>query len=287
MPFFETERLHIHCRQHGSADGLPMLLLHGSHASSRWWTRFFDILPDEILAVAPDLRGCGASDKPDDGYAIEEQARDVWALVQALGWQDFDLVAHSSSAAIAVEFALAHPEALSTLTLIDPTPIEGVHTPVEALTLLDAMQADRELHGAALAALMPTFDAAASAANAEFFEALLDEAQGMAPAAFTGTAAALARWNRLAGGQQLTLPTLLIWGDRDVIVSRDAVTQTLIAIPGANNLEVLQGVGHSPMIEAPLVLAERLFNFLSDDIEAYEEIRQDAYRGDIEHSGEG
>ena len=71
----------------------------------------------------------------------------------------------------------------------------------------------------------------------------------------------------------LTLPTLLLWGERDGIVSRDATTRTLIAIPGAANLEVLHGVGHSPMLEAPLALAERIISFVAEDFAGYDEIR--------------
>ena len=61
--------------------------------------------------------------------------------MEALGWSDFDLVAHSSAAAIAVDLLLAHPGIAADLILISPVPIEGIHTPVEALTLLDQMRA--------------------------------------------------------------------------------------------------------------------------------------------------
>ena len=70
-----------------------------------------------------------------------------------------------------------------------------------------------------------------------------------------------------------TLPTLLIWGDQDIIVDRDATTRTLIAIPGANNLEVLHGVGHSPMLEAPQRLAEIYVNFITQDFAGFDAIR--------------
>ncbi len=51
-------------------------------------------------------------------------------------------------------------------------------------------------------------------------------------------------------------------GEAGYPVDRDDVTGTLLAIPGANNLEVLRGVGHCPMIEAPLTFAERLLDFI-------------------------
>ncbi len=106
-----------------------------------------------------------------------------------------------------------------------------------------------------------------------FFNSLVEDAAGMAPAAFTEVAQAVSTWNRFEHANRLTLPTQLIWGELDQIVEREAMTRSLIAIPGANNLEVIRGVGHSPMIEAPLALAELLIDFITDDFAGYEEIR--------------
>ena len=273
MPYLATPNLHFHYRVHGDPDGLPMLLLHGSFASSRWWEPFFAILPAEIYAIAPDLRGCGLSDKPNNGYTIEAQAIDLAAFVDALGWQNFDLVGHASGAAIAVEFALNHPESLSTLALVDPVPVEGIFTPIEAIMFLEELRTDEGLLRQALASLMPTYLPTPTAIVDEekraFFDQLVADAQAMAPAAFTAIAESLNQWNRFGAVQALTLPTVLIWGDRDHLVSRDAMTRSLIAIPGANNLEVIRGVGHSPMIEAPLALAERLLEFVTEDYADY------------------
>jgi len=276
MLTIETQRLTFAYRRQGNVNGVPMLLLHGSFGSSRWWVPLLELLPEDILAVAPDLRGCGGSAKSDYGYGIPDQANDVWALVEALGWRTFDLVAHSSSAAIAVELVLQHPQSVTTLTLIDPVPIEGVFTPVDAFMLLEQMRADRDLLADAIAAMMPSFAAAdepENGMNHQFLDQLVTDASQMAPTAFTGVAAALNRWNRFADAQRLTLPTLIVWGEHDIFVDRDAVTRTFIAIPGANNLEVLRGVGHSPMVEAPFTLLEKLVDFITDDFADYEHIR--------------
>ncbi|MCB9123441.1 MAG: hypothetical protein H6643_02855 [Caldilineaceae bacterium] len=72
----------------GADDGIPLLLL-AVTAPGRWWERCCAALPDEIYAVAPDLRGCGQSDKPDGGYTVEEQTADIAALADALRWQTF------------------------------------------------------------------------------------------------------------------------------------------------------------------------------------------------------
>lgn len=276
--YVETPRLRFFCRSSGEEDGIPLLLLHGNFGTSRWWTPLFDALPDEIYAVAPDLRGCGGSDKPDVGYSIEEQASDLAALIEALRWEGFHLMAHSTSGAIAVEYLLTYPHDVETLTLVDPAPVEGVFTPLDGYLLLEQMKEDRSLLREALRMLMPA--APIDGAHPEmmrFFEQLVEDASQMAPAAFTEITRSLAQWNRFADARLLTLPTLLIWGERDALVDRSTITRTLIAIPGANNLEVLRNVGHSPMIEAPVALANRWLDFLLTDSEAYEDVRRSAY----------
>lgn len=276
MPFARTERLLFHYREQGDADGLPLLLVHGNFGSSRWWTPLLALLPDAIHAVAVDLRGCGQSDKPDHGYDVEDQAADLAAFVDTLGWRDFDLAAHASSGAVAMQLALNRPGLARSLILIDSVPVEGAHTPLDALAVLVQMQTDRALLEAALHLLMPTLDRANAELGALFTQ-LVDDATQMAPAAFTAVAESLGRWNRLTEAKQITLPTLLIWGDEDNIVSREAMLRTLIAIPGANNLDVLHGVGHSPMLEAPLTLAEKIVTFMAEDDAQFDEVRASAY----------
>jgi branched-chain amino acid transport system permease protein len=271
-----TPRMTFFCRSWGEDDGIPVMLLHGSYGTSRWWERFALALPEEIYALAPDLRGCGGSSKPDTGYGIEEQAADVEALVRVLGWDDFHLVAHSSSGAIAIQYALHNHGTLSTLTLVSTVPVEGVFTPIDGYMLLEQMRYDRALLAEAMALLMPRIVAAAQDTQPEdqaLFELLVDDALQMAPAAFVEVARSLSHWNRFAEARQLTLPTLLVWGDQDVIVDREATTRTLIAIPGANNLEVLRGVGHSPMLEAPNRLSDIYVNFITQDFAGFDAIR--------------
>jgi pimeloyl-ACP methyl ester carboxylesterase len=282
-----TSRLTFHYRQHGAADSLPMLLVHGSYATSRWWLPLMNVLPDEILAIAPDLRGCGDSDKTEAGYSIADQAEDLAAFIEGLGWDEFDLVAHSSGGAIAMEYALANQHRIRTLSLIDTVPIEGVYTPLDTYVLLDQMRTDRDLLAQALQTLTPTLDLSGDdPAALNYFDQLVNDAQQMAPVAFTALADALSQWNRFGDSHYLRLPTLLIWGDQDIIIDRDAITRTLIAIPGANNLEVLRSVGHSPMIEVPVTLAERLIDFITDDFDDFDEVRRIATEESVSKNAE-
>lgn len=268
----ETSRLRTLVRTQGSAGGWPLLLLHNSFATSRWWEPLAALLPDEFLIYAPDQRGAGGAPRSESGYEVAELAADLASVVEALIPRDVDLVAHGSSAAVAVEYTLNAPDRVRSLTFVNPAPIEGVFTPLEAIMLLEQMRSDRALLRQAMAGLLPRL----SIDDTGLFETLVDDAAGMAPAAFVGVAEGLNRWNRFGDARRLTLPTLLIWGDEDPIVGREAMTRTLVAIPGANNLEILRGVGHAPMLEAPLLLAEKIVGFVTEDFGAAAGIRGQA-----------
>lgn len=282
----QTARLTFNIRTSGSRDGVPLLLLHGSHATSRWWEPFFAILPDSIYAIAPDLRGCGQSTHSQDGYEIEDQAEDIAELIQSLALSDFDLVGHGSGGAIAIEYALRYSQRLRSLILVDSVPIEGAFTPLQGLQLLSQMRDDCSMLRQALSTLLPSAPPPTMSEEEfeSFFERLVDDAASMAPAAFTAVSEALGRWNRLEEAHRLTLPTLLLLGTEDVIVERDAATRSLLAIPGASNLEILRGVGHSPMVESPVVLAERIIDFITEDFDSFEEAR--GYAHDIAESSD-
>jgi pimeloyl-ACP methyl ester carboxylesterase len=276
MPFVDTSRLRMYYRTHGDPDGLPMLLLHGSFGSSRWWEPLFDTLAEDIYAIAPDLRGSGQSDKPQGGYDIASLAQDVAAFSDALNLRGVDVVGHASGAAVALDLTLVRPARIATLTLVDPPPLEGVVTPVEALMALEEMRTNHALLRAGLAAMAPNFFNSDVPGNQIFGEQLVEDAIHQAPAAFTEIAVGLASWNRVREAGTLALPTLIIWGDQDTLVDRESVNRTLLAIPGASNLEVLRGVGHAPMLDAPFRLVERLLTFTLDDYANYEAIRSQA-----------
>ena len=273
MPYVTTPELRLYYEQSG-AGPQPVLLVHGSFASSRWWQPVLALLPDEqFTCYAPDLPGCGRSDRPDDpaSYTIDRLAAAVAELIDGLDLWNVDLVGHSLGAAVALSYAVAAPGRLRSLTLVSTPSPQGTPTPPEGYALLEQMRGDRGLLMQALASIMP------AQAPDPFFQQLVDDAQGQAPAAFSAAALALQQWRLDPDDlRQLRLPVLLVWGDRDQIVERSVQTGLLLAIPGANNLEVLRGCGHTPMVERPEVFALVLLNFIGQDFAGYEAIRQTA-----------
>src|SRR5436190_8261838 len=98
--------------------GRPLLLVHGFGGAKEDFTEFLDDLADlGWHAVAPDLRGHGASDKPDDegAYSFEIFSGDLCALADRLGWTRFVVLGHSMGGMVAQHLVLDLPERVGAL----------------------------------------------------------------------------------------------------------------------------------------------------------------------------
>lgn len=135
MPWFEGfEARHVEVgevrlfvRTGGRPDGEPLLLLHGYPQTHAIWHRVARLLADRYRLVMPDLRGYGRSDKPAGTadhatYSKRTMARDVLALMQALGHDRFHVCGHDRGGRVAHRLALDHPDAVRKLCVIDIAP---------------------------------------------------------------------------------------------------------------------------------------------------------------------
>ena len=116
-------RLRYRCME---ADGPTVLLLHGWPQSGHAWRRVMPSLAASgYFPLAPDLRGCGDSDKPTGGYDAGTRMEDVRALIATLGVGDepIFLVGHGAEgAAVASAYAALHPEEVAGLALLSAAP---------------------------------------------------------------------------------------------------------------------------------------------------------------------
>jgi len=103
-----------------TGNGTPVLLIHGIGASMYTWR---STLPPLVGAgyrvIAFDNRGFGFSDQPAHGYRNADYVRLVVALLDSLGVASAVLVGHSMGGTIAAEVALAHPDRVRGMVLID------------------------------------------------------------------------------------------------------------------------------------------------------------------------
>jgi len=115
-----TRTLTFHVAECGK--GPLLLLLHGVTANGRGWDAVAERLADRFHVVAVDQRGHGRSDKPPRGYAAEDYAADIAALVDALGDGPAVVVGHSLGARNGVVAGVNHPKSVAGVVAVDYVP---------------------------------------------------------------------------------------------------------------------------------------------------------------------
>ncbi len=123
----------MHYRDEGNSNGPPLLLIHGFSASLHTWTPWVERLGGEYRIVSLDLPGHGLTSAPANYQATIESLRDaVAAFAQAKGLARFALAGSSMGGNIAWEYALAHPEQVDALILVDASGWEETRADLSA-----------------------------------------------------------------------------------------------------------------------------------------------------------
>ena len=117
-----TAETEINLRLAGA--GPPVLLLHGYPQTHVCWHGVAPQLSDAFTVVVPDLRGygdslCPASDPEHKAYSKRTMAKDMVAVMAALGFETFAVVGHDRGARVAYRLALDHPQCVTGLVSLD------------------------------------------------------------------------------------------------------------------------------------------------------------------------
>ena len=108
-------------------EGPPLLLLHGHPQTHVIWHKVAGELARHFTVVATDLRGYGDSDKPTglpdhSNYSKRTMVADQLAVMRALGFERFRVLAHDRGARVAHRLAVDHPQAVDKLVTLDIAP---------------------------------------------------------------------------------------------------------------------------------------------------------------------
>jgi branched-chain amino acid transport system permease protein len=230
----------IFFREKGS--GEPLLYVHGNTGSLRWFEGVMDIPGRRVIAL--DMPNFGRSDALGAPADIGAYADAVAAFMDALGLRGIPVVGHSLGGAVVQSLASKRPELASAILLVDPAPPSGLVTPEERYASIGLFRTSRDLLAASLEAVAP------SIRDKSRLAPLVDDALLMAPDAFEGNARALARFDCSASTGAYRGKVLVLRGGKDSIVTAAMAEETAAAFQGAR-LEILEGVGHSVMVEDP------------------------------------
>jgi len=121
--YVNTGEVRLHAVTGG--DGPPLLLVHGWPQTWYAWRMLMPALARDFAVVAVDQRGIGLSGKPQDGYDTGTLARDLVALMGALGHQRFALYGTDVGMPIAYALAADHPDRVDRL-VVSEAPLPGI-----------------------------------------------------------------------------------------------------------------------------------------------------------------
>jgi haloacetate dehalogenase len=124
---FDLERGGVRLAAGRAGNGPPLLLLHGHPQTHAMWHLVAPQLARHFSVVWMDLRGYGDSTRPADdashlSYSKREMALDALAVMQHLGFENFQVLAHDRGARVAHRLAADHPAAVERMLLLDIAP---------------------------------------------------------------------------------------------------------------------------------------------------------------------
>lgn len=117
----ETSRGRFAWREGGNPEGQPLVLIHGWPESSYCWEHMAGHLKPGLRLIAPDLRGLGDSERTPglEHYRKQAMALDVIGLLDKLGVTEFQLVGHDWGGIVAQEIALAIPDRVKRMVIMN------------------------------------------------------------------------------------------------------------------------------------------------------------------------
>lgn len=256
-----------------AGEGVPVLLLHGFGGEIWMWERQVEALSKRYRLYIPDLLGYGYSDRPKIDYTPSLFIGMIRQFIDQLGVSRASLIGNSMGGGIAWAFALAHPERVDKLVLIDSIPPQVV--PAVRNRLLRWFLAIRHVP------LLPYLAMALRTrrmVRTVLMEAIYDDRlvtdvvveRQYQIGRIAGTARVMASTVRYADEvaryadalETLRKPTLIVWGEQDELFPV-AVGSQLHASIRDSEMVVIKGSGHMPMWEKPDETNQAIVEFLS------------------------
>lgn len=238
--------------------GEPLVLLHGFGGDLNGWLFNLDALAADRTVVALDLPGHGGSTKDVRAGDLESFVEVVAGFLDAAGLGRAHVAGHSLGGAVAVGLALARPEAIDSLTLIASA---GLGPDINA-GYIDGFVAARSRRE--MAPLLELLFADSGAVTRQLVEDVLryKRLDGVEEALRTVAGRFFPDGRQayeLAGPLgDSAVPVLAVWGSDDRIIPATHAA----ALPPRARVEILEGRGHSPHLEAAGEVNRLLADFL-------------------------
>lgn len=226
-----------------------MVFLHGYVGDRRTWRRQIDDLSDEFTVVAWDAPGFGGSSDPPETFRLSDFADCLAAFIEALGLERPHVVGLSFGGGLALELYRRHPSVPMTLVLTSAyagwagsLPAAVVEQRLQQALRLADLPPD-QLVDELIPTLLPK---SAPTGLVDEFAAIMTDFH---PAGLRASSRAFAEADLREVLPRITVPTLLLYGDKDVRAPLHVAEDLHAKIPGSR-LVVLGGAGHVCNVEA-------------------------------------
>jgi pimeloyl-ACP methyl ester carboxylesterase len=270
--FADIDGVRIHYQEKGT--GTPLVLLHGFSSSTYSWKDVFEPLAKNYRVIAVDLKGFGFSGKPDGDYTRRAQAVLVAHLLDYLKIDKAWLAGNSMGGEVSLNFALQNPQRVAGLILIDSggVSVPGSNSLVPGYIRIPFV-------GPVLIALTLTSDKLVRQGLEKSFydDAKITEervAYYYRPLKTRGGQLAALRARNQAGQfpvepdlNRINVPTLIIWGAEDALISLEAGRKMNSLIKGSK-LVIIERCGHVPQEELPARVFDEMTKFIEESSQA-------------------
>ena len=267
--FIEVRGMQVHLRDEGRRDDpVPIVLLHGTSASLHTWDGWVEALQGSRRVIRFDLPGFGLTGpEPNNNYRMESYVGFVTEVLDQLGVERFVLAGNSLGGRIAWSTAVAHPQRVAQLILVDSSgyPMRAKSMPIgfriaqmPVLNQLMELTLPRSMVESSVHDVYADPSLVTEELVDRYYELTLRE----------GNRGALReRFSQLSSYEDSVLiksiqqPTLIIWGAQDQLLPVDDAIRFAQEIQGSE-FALFENLGHVPQEEDPAGTVAAVIQFL-------------------------
>ncbi|MFI5495036.1 alpha/beta fold hydrolase [Actinoplanes sp. NPDC051859] len=275
MRYLNVRGSAVRVHETGDPEHPPILLLHGIGRSLEDWLPQHDRLSERWRVISVDLPGFGLSERLPEPISLATLASGVRETLDVLGERrPLHVMGNSLGGAVSMQLLVSAPERVATLTLVNSAgfgkevafflralAIPGLGKPLmRRMDARVARRVERALFADRVHATQERVDFALRvAARPDYAAVFLETAQSMG-----GLRGIHGPWRQtlLSEVAKHPRPTLIVWGDRDLILPAAHLAAARTAFPDARS-HLYPNTGHMPQIERPDEFAELAELFLT------------------------
>ena len=240
----------------GPESGPPLVLLHGLGDTSRSYSLVLPDLARRYRVYVPDQRGHGDTEAPACCYALADLAYDVIAFLDAMKVEKASVAGHSMGSFVAQHLAFAYPQRVTRLVLLGSS-----DTAVGTEIMGWLWDKTKGFGRGADAAFVDEWQSNPTPVNAEFLARVKIETAAVPTHVWRGVARTLSTEDQRRFLGDIQVPTLILWGEKDAVFTKDNQERLQKAIAGAA-FKAYPEVGHNLHWEVPQRIAEDIAAFL-------------------------